>query len=393
MPPGFEDIIERAVAIRRELHRHPERTWKEIETTGRIRRELERLGLAWRPCTDTGTLVDLGDGEAPRIALRADIDALPLNERTDAEHQSQHEGVMHACGHDGHTASLLATAAWLKAHEASLKNPVRLIFQPAEEGGHGAKALIEAGCLEGVGSIFGYHNLPTMPLGRAAAPEGTVLVSNGYFRIVIRGVGGHASTPEACRDPIVAGAQFVSLVQQIVSRNVAPQKAAVVTVATFSSGTTHNIIPQTAELTGTIRAAETSLRDDLAKRVEEVLRGVCTAAGVEADFEFSPAYQATVNHPGEAEHFRKALAHELGADFQWSEGVPFMGAEDFSYYLAEVPGAYALIGTGRGVNDPPLHSPHFDFNDDIIALMVRVYSRIVGAPHPPFPRAFPQRGA
>lgn len=379
---SFTDIVQRATQLRHELHRHPERTWHEFETAKRVRAELTHLGLEPRVCAETGTIADLGPSTGPRIALRADIDALPIREATGAPHTSEVEGTMHACGHDGHTASLLATAAWFKAHESMLPQGVRLLFQPAEEGGHGAKRMIEEGCLEGVDCIYGYHNLPTFPSGTFACPPGPVLVSNGYFRARVIGKGGHASTPEACIDPILSAAQFVTLAQQIVSRSVPPQKAAVITVAMFHAGTGRNIIPDEAVLEGTIRAAETELRDELARRLGQVLEGVCRASGAESDFSFQPTYQATVNHVEPAARLTDALAEVVGKNGQRTEGVPFMGGEDFSYYLAEIPGAYALVGSGTSPESPPLHSPRFDFNDDLIPTMVKVWSRIVGAPLP-----------
>lgn len=375
----LSSIVEHAIELRHELHRHPERTWHEESTAARIRRELDRLGIPWRACAKTGTIADLGGATGDRVALRADIDGLPIQERTGARHASLVDGVMHACGHDGHTASLLATAAWLKRHEAALHRPVRLIFQPAEEGGHGAKKMIEEGCLEGVGSIFGYHNQPTMPLGKFAAPVGPVMVSNGYFRVVVQGRGGHASTPSDCRDPLLAGAQIVNLAQQIVAQGVPPQQAAVVTVTTFHGGTARNAIPDEVELEGTIRAGETSLRDRLAQRLDEVVQGVCSAHGVSGAFEFVPAYQATVNHPEPAARLQSAFRTVLGNDAEEARGVPFMGGEDFSYYLSEVPGAYALVGSGLAADAPPLHSPRFDFNDALIETMVRVWAEIVSA--------------
>jgi hippurate hydrolase len=374
--PELSSIVAHATRLRHELHAHPERTWHEKETAQRIRRELDRLGIEWTACAGTGTIADLGAG-SERVALRADIDALPILERTAAPHASQVEGVMHACGHDGHTASLLATAAWLKRHESELCRPVRLIFQPAEEGGHGAKRMIEEGCLKGVTSIFGYHNQPTMPLGKFAAPAGPVMVSNGYFRINIRGRGGHASTPSDCRDPILAGAQLVNLAQQIVAQNVPPQQAAVITVTTFHGGTARNAIPDDVELEGTVRAAETSLRDQLAARLEEVMTGVCAAHRVSGEFLFVPNYQATVNHPEPAARLQAAFRAVLGDDTEEVRGVPFMGGEDFSYYLNEIPGAYALVGSGLSPDAPPLHSPRYDFNDSLIETMVRVWAEIV----------------
>lgn len=379
---AFAEIVRKATEFRHELHQHPEKTWEEGRTAVRVREELGHLGLSPRECAGTGTFVDVGPQFGDRIALRADLDALPITELTGRPYASRAEGVMHACGHDGHTASLLATAAWLKRHEDQLKRPVRLLFQPAEEGGHGAKKMIEEGCLEGVIEIFGYHNLPSLPWGTFAAPAGAVMVSNGSFRARVVGSGGHASTPEACRDPLLAAAQFVTLAQQIVSRNVAPQRAAVVTVSMFHCGTARNVIADEAILEGTIRAAETELRDRLAERLEEVLVGVCAAANVQADFSFQPTYQATVNHPEQAAKIREALCAHLGEDAERLDAIPFMGGEDFSYYLQEIPGAYVLVGTGEAGGSPPLHSPRFDFDDRLIPLMVRVWSQLVGAPAP-----------
>lgn len=375
---NFSEIVRHATSLRHELHRHPEKTWEERDTAARIRRELERLEVPYRTCAETGTVAELGNGHASRIALRADIDALPIRELTARPYASVTEGVMHACGHDGHAASLLATVAWFKQHEDTLPVGVRFLFQPAEEGGHGAKRMIEDGCLEGVEQIYGYHNLPTMPFGCYAAPGGSVMVSNGHFQVKLRGSGGHAATPEVCRDALLAGAQFATLAQQIVARNVAPQVAAVITITTFHCGTARNVIADEAVLTGTIRAEKTELRQELADRLEEVLQGVCVAVGVTADFAFEPAYEATVNHPGPARRLRQALALEFGTGRESQQGVPFMGGEDFSYYLQKVPGAYALIGSGRSERDPPLHSPHYDFNDALIASVVRTWSHLVG---------------
>lgn len=366
------------MSLRRTFHQEPELTWQEYDTATRIRAELDRLMLPWRACAKTGTIVDLGPVTGSRLALRADIDALPLTEQTGLPWASQREGCMHACGHDGHTATLLAAASWLATHRDQISRPIRLLFQPAEEGGHGAKAMIEDGALEGVDVVFGYHNLPTMPLGKVAAPAGTVMVSNAGFEITITGKGGHASMPESCKDPVLAAAQFTVAVQQIVSRNVAPQVPAVVTVASIHGGTASNIIPESVELTGTIRAGTTAIRDAIACDVEALLAGCCQMSGVSGSWRLIPHYPATVNHAGPAQHLRGALAREFGDDCETNVGVPLMGAEDFSYYLEACPGAYALIGTGAPEGSPPLHSPHFDYNDAILSRMARVWADLCG---------------
>ncbi len=369
-----------AVTFRRRLHRRPELLYAVHETAAAVRGELDRLGIPWHPCAGTGTVADLATGAAGRrIALRADLDALPLDECTGLPWASEKPGLMHACGHDGHTASLVAAAAWLKANEAALPGPVRLLFQPAEEGGHGARKMVEDGCLHGVDLVFGYHNWPHIPFGRAACPGGPVMSSNGEWTATITGRGGHAAAPHQCIDPILAGAHFVTMVQQLVSRQVAPQEAAVVTVTCFHGGTADNIIPDAVELVGTVRAGTSARRDVLAKKVGEVLTAACAPSGAQARYHFNPCYPATVNDPQAAAIARGALAAELGHAWEWTDGIPLMAAEDFGYYLAEKPGAYVLLGAGRaGQPIEGCHSPRFDFNDDLIPVVARLWARICG---------------
>jgi hippurate hydrolase len=380
MTVDLDALTARARALRHDLHRHPELMFHEDRTAGVVRGELDRLGIAWRPCAGTGTVARLADDARGRhIALRADLDALPLDELTGLSYASCHTGVMHACGHDGHTASLLAAAAWLKAHEGELPGPVTLLFQPAEEGGHGARRMVEDGALADVSEVFGYHNWPPIPFGRAGCVPGTIFAANGEWSATINGRGGHASSPQHCIDPIVAGANFVSLVQQIVSRQISPQEAAVVSVTCFHGGTADNIIPDCVELVGTVRAATTELRDDLARRTEVVLQAACAPSGARGAFTYRPCYPATVNHPESARRAQEALVAVLGPDALANHGLPVMAAEDFGYYLTQIPGAYLLLGAGRpGAVMEPCHSPRFDFNDDLIPVVVRLWSRLVG---------------
>jgi amidohydrolase len=381
---SFDHIVGNGVRMRHELHRHPEVAWHETWTAAYVRRELDRLGIPWRACAGTGTVGTLAGGAmGEHRALRADIDGLPIAEATSLPYASIEPGRMHACGHDGHTASLLAAAAWLKQHEGKLPGPVTLLFQPAEEGGFGAKKMIDEGALDGVQRIFGYHNWPPIPFGRAACGDGTVLGSNARFSITITGRGGHASQPEACRDPVAAGALFVTAVQQIVSRRVAPQQAAVVSVTIFQAGDTGNIIPDHAVLGGTVRALTVELRDELARQVEAVLQATCAASAVQGQFDYEPNYPATINEAGSAALGRAALQSLLGPECLWSASVPIMGAEDFSYYLEQVPGAFLLLGTGR-VGRPlePCHSPRFDYDDGLMPVVVRLWAKLVGAPDP-----------
>jgi len=378
--PELAEVVQRGVQMRHELHQHPEIAWEEEWTADYIRGELDRLGIPWRPCAGTGTLGRLAaDAEGEHLALRADIDGLPVDESTGLSYASQIAGRMHACGHDGHIACLLSTAAWLKAHEQALPGPVTLLFQPAEEGGHGAERMIAEGALEGIERIFGFHSWPEIPRGQAACIDGTIMASNGRFRIEITGRGGHASQPESCRDPIVAGALFVGNLQQVVSRNIAPQDAAVITVTQSQAGQSGNVIPETARLAGTVRALDTQSRDALAKRAEEILHATCTAAEVHGHFEYQPNYPATRNDPTSAERARGILRDLLGEDCLWRGRLPLMASEDFSYYLRERPGAFVLLGSGRdGERLEPCHSPRFDFDDELIPVALRLYARLAG---------------
>lgn len=374
--PDLAAITARATAIRHDLHRHPELTWQERRTGEVVRDELTRLGIPWTPCAEHGAVARLAAGRSGRhVALRADLDALPIHEATGCAHQSLIAGHMHACGHDGHTASLLGAAAWLKAQEAALPGPVTLLFQPAEEGGHGARRMVEEGCLEGVDAVFGYHNWSGLPAGHYACPDGPVMAANGEWTARISGRGGHAASPHDCVDPVLAGAHFTVLAQQLVSRQTAPQEAAVVSVTMFHAGTADNVIPDTAELTGTVRAATTARREALVAGLRRVLDAACAAAGASATLTYEPTYPATVNHPAEAARARSALEGILGAGRCVTAGLPLMAAEDFSYYLQAKPGAYILLGTGRA---EPCHSPRFDFDDGLIPVAIRLWSRISG---------------
>lgn len=382
---NWDAFIEESVAFRRELHRQPELSWSEEQTAENIRRRLTKLDIDWEPCAQTGTVARLAHNAKGRhIALRADIDALPIHEDTDAEWASQTEGCMHACGHDGHTATLFAAAQWLKHHEADLPGPVTLLFQPAEEGGHGAKRMIEDGALEGVDAVFGWHNWPAIPFGQAVCPNGAVMAGNGTFKIEVRGKGGHSSQPEVCRDPVLAGSAIVVALQQIVSRRLAPQDATVFSVTSFDARSGVTIIPDRATLEGSFRIANPNQRDALARMIDDIAKATASAHGVECDVTVYPRYNATINHAEEAALYRRALQDEFGADvISQSTPVPIMASEDFSYYLNEIPGAFALIGSDDGQrHNIPCHSPKYDFNDALIPHVARIYARLAGAPVP-----------
>jgi amidohydrolase len=385
MTVGWDHTIETAVALRRALHRRPELTWAEVATAATIRSELDRAGIPYRVCAETGTVATLaGDAPGRHVALRADIDAMPIDEATGVEWTSEHAGAMHACGHDGHTATLVATAWLLKEHETQLPGPVSLLFQPAEEGGHGAKRMIEDGALDGVDAIFGWHNWPAIPYGQAVCPDGPVMSANGTFRIEVTGEGGHASQPEACRDPVLAAAAITMALQQVVSRRLAPQQAAVVSVSSIVAPSADTVTPDKAVLGGSIRVADTVVREQVFDLIEQVAHDTAVAYGVTAITQRTPRYGATVNHPAGAAELRTVLADELGPDWHaTSVAVPVMASEDFSYYLEVVPGAFALVGADDGLgHHEPCHSPRFDFNDRLIPTLARVFLRLAGAPLP-----------
>ncbi|WP_084419682.1 N(2)-acetyl-L-2,4-diaminobutanoate deacetylase DoeB2 [Henriciella litoralis] len=382
---NWSSLVSNSIAFRHHLHRHPELSWKEKNTAAAIRQALDQLGIEWSVCADTGTIGRLAQSaKGPHIGLRADIDALPIHEANDHDHASTADGCMHACGHDGHSAALMSAAAWLKAHEDDLPGPVTLLFQPAEEGGHGARKMIEDGALKGLDAIYGWHNWPAIPFGKAVCPDGAVMAGNGTFRITLKGAGGHASQPENTRDPVLAAAAVTMALQQIISRRITPQNAAVVSVTSINAPSGETVIPDSAALAGSIRIANPDDRARIDAMITEIATAQAAAYGVEAEIEIFPRYDATINHPAEAATMRSAIEADLGADWLFEElPVPIMASEDFSYYLKELPGAFALIGAddGNGHHEP-CHSPRYDFNDRLLPVITRIYARLAGAPLP-----------
>lgn len=389
MTRAWSELVDDAVEWRHLLHRKPELTWSEHGTADEIRQRLDVAGIAWRTCAGTGTVATLApDAPGRHVALRADIDAMPVSEASGVEYRSEHDGVMHACGHDGHTATLLTAARWLHANEAALPGPVSLLFQPAEEGGHGAREMIAGGALDGVDVIFGWHNWPAIPFGKAVCPDGPVMSANGTFVIDVRGAGGHASQPEETRDPVLAAAAITVALQQLVARRVAPQRAAVVAVTSIDApSVSPTTTPDTASLSGSIRVSDTAQRDEVFQAIAEIACATATAHGVEAVVTPTARYGATVNHPGPAAALRSALGGRLGAEWQSTDSlVPVMASEDFSYYLDEIPGAFALVGADDGDgHHEPCHSPRYDFNDRLIDPVAGVFTQLAGAPPPPQP--------
>lgn len=384
MKRAWSELIDDAVQWRQLLHRQPELTWSEHQTAQTIRQRLDALDIEWRTCAHTGTVATLAaDAPGRHVALRADMDAMPVVEATGLPHASENDGVMHACGHDGHMATLMATAGWLHDREGVLPGPVSLLFQPAEEGGHGAREMIAGGALEGVDVIFGWHNWPAIPFGKAVCPDGPVMSANGTFTIDVRGAGGHASQPEECRDPVLAAAAITVALQQIVARRSAPQRAVVVAVTSIDApSASATTTPDSARLSGSIRVSNTAQRDVVFRSIAEIATATAIAHGVEAVVTPTARYGATVNHPGAATELRTVLARRLGDDWRATDTlVPVMASEDFSYYLEEVPGAFALVGAddGQGHREP-CHSPRYDFNDRLIDPVAGMFTHLAGVP-------------
>ena len=400
MSDYWQESMTSAQALRHELHQHPELSWRETRTAKRVREWLTALDIPWQSCADTGTLARLnprgqsspgssgpGDKSGPHIALRGDMDALPITEQTGLDWSSTNSGCMHACGHDGHTATLLATARWLKHCEDRLPGPVTLLFQPAEEGGHGARKMIEEGALDGVDEIYGWHNWPAMEFGRVACPDSIVMCGNGTFSLTITGSGGHASQPELCRDPVLAASAITLALQQIVSRRLPPQRAAVVSVTSIVAPSLATVIPEKAVIGGSIRVPDRETRDLVNRLITEVSQQTASSYGVDCKVEISPRYDATINHPPQAEKVRQCWQKQRGQPAEQALDsqlpLPVMASEDFSYYLQQIPGAFTLIGAddgkGHGV---PIHSSHYDFNDRLIPEVTGLFARLVGAPLP-----------
>lgn len=378
-------VMDRAQQVRHDLHAHPELSWQEHRTAEQVRQMLTEWGVPWWPCADTGTVAQLNaGGSGQHIALRGDMDALPIREQTGKDWSSLNEGCMHACGHDGHTATLLATAQWLKHHEQSLMGPVTLLFQPAEEGGHGAKKMLDGGALAGVDFIYGWHNWPAIGFGRMACPDGIVMCGNGTFQLRVIGRGGHASQPELCRDPVLAASAIAMALQQAVSRRLAPQQAAVLSVTSIEAPSAPTVIPQEAYLGGSIRVPDQITRELVNELISDISQHTAQAYGVKCEVTLEPRYDATINHAQAAQHARQAWLIQNGSEsLEHGIQLPIMASEDFSYYLQAVPGAFALIGADDGIaHQAPCHSPHYDFNDRLIPLVTRWFASLVGAPVP-----------
>lgn len=361
------------VAIRRDLHEHPELGYQETRTSALIRRKLDELGIAYRyPLAETGVVASLGDGKGPCIALRADIDALPIDEAADVPFRSQTPGKMHACGHDCHTAMLLGAAKLLKSRESEFHGTVKLFFQPAEEGGAGGKRMCEEGALESpaVQQIFGLHVWPLLPTGTIGSRTGTFLASAGSLAITVSGKGGHAAMPHLAIDPVTTAAQIICNLQSIVAREIDPLEAGVVSITTIHAGEAYNVIPPEVKLTGTIRSLTHEGMKYLQQRVREVCEQTAAAQRCTATVDFpGHDYPPTVNDAALWE-FTQALGRDLlGADAV-HQLPAFMGGEDFAYYAERVPGCFVGLGIRNEAVGSTFNVHHPRFKVDEAALPI-----------------------
>jgi amidohydrolase len=362
------DLHAEITAWRRDFHAHPELQYDVQRTAAAVAEKLTSFG-----CDDVVTgigrtgVVGVIRGRVPGakvVGLRADMDALPIEEATAVPYKSTVPGKMHACGHDGHTAMLLGAAKYL-AETRNFAGTAVMIFQPAEEGGAGARAMLRDGLFDrfGIQEVFGMHNYPLMPIGQFAIRSGPMMASTDSIAIKLEGKGSHAAWPHLGVDPVLVGAQIVTALQSIVSRNVDPLEAAVISICVFQAGQADNVIPQTATLRGTVRSLSPVVRELVKTRVREVVEGTAKLYGAKAELSYSPGYPVLVNDEGRAAFAASVAAEIAGKDKVDRDTPPLMGAEDFAYMLQERPGAFIYVGNG---DSAMLHHPAYDFNDEAI---------------------------
>ena len=363
------------IAVRRDIHRHPEMGYKEYRTSDLVAEQLEQWGYqVTRGLGGTGVVGQLKRGSGTKtLGLRADMDALPIEEATGLPYASCHAGIMHACGHDGHTAMLLAAAKHI-AQNVQFSGTLNLIFQPAEEGLSGARKMMDDGLFTQFpcDAVFAMHNMPGHPQGHMVLRDGPMMASSDNVTITLEGVGGHGAMPHHAADPVVAGSAIVLGLQSIVARNVDPQETAVITVGAFNAGVANNVIPQRATLRLSVRALHRDVRALLEKRIGELVHAQAQSYGVQASIDYQRGYPVLVNHLRETDFARDVAETLVGTERVTRQGKALTGSEDFAFFLEEVPGCYLLIGNGDGSGGGHgacmVHNPGYDFNDQNVAV-------------------------
>ncbi|GMV81968.1 MAG: N-acyl-L-amino acid amidohydrolase [Planctomycetota bacterium] len=386
-PDAIQAELPKLVEIRRHLHAHPELAFQEFETSKLVLRELQNLGLEIRSGMAKGTgivavLRGKGPGansrEAKAVALRGDMDALPIMEETGLNYASTVPGRMHACGHDGHTTMLLGAAKVLSRHPERLNGSVVFCFQPAEEGGGGGRYLVEEGALDNpaCSAAFALHGFPSMPVGHVAVRPGPAQAASDGLHIVVHGVGGHGAAPHLTVDPIVLSARVIEALQGVVSREVNPVESAVVTIGAIHGGEASNVIPQSVELRGTIRTLKDDIRRKVHEAVKRTVEHTCLAGGGRADVTIRDGYPVVVNDLAASAFALDTARGAFGAERVHELPLPSMGGEDFAYFLRKVPGAFIRVGVATRQPYPGLHHPAFDFSDGAIPVGVELFCRL-----------------
>lgn len=375
---NFPDIVR----IRRDIHQHPEIGFEVTRTANIAASELKKLGLTVK--TGIGKTGVVGDLEIPgatkRIALRADMDALPMQEMSDLPYKSLFDGKAHMCGHDSHTAMLIGAARVICRLKEHLSVNVRFIFQPNEENlPGGAPAMIADGALDDVDEIFGLHVWPLSDIGKFSICEGPALGQPDVFRITITGKGGHAAVPQGTIDPIVIGAQFVNAAQSIISRNTDPLDSAVVSITEFHGGSTHNVIPQTISITGTVRTFRKPVQEMIRERLENLLAGICQSHGASSTFDYEVGYPVTFNHPESVQRSRTATAEIAGEENVIYPETPVLGGEDFAFYTEKIPGCFIFLGIHNPAKDViyMCHDPRFRIDEDAMIDGMALHTTLV----------------
>jgi amidohydrolase len=359
-----ESFGEKIVALRRDIHREPELGFDTEKTAEKVLAALDGLPLEIETGIAQNGIVATLRGEGPTVALRADMDALPIEEDTGLPFASEIEGRMHACGHDAHTSMLVGAAHALSGMRDRLNGTVRFVFQPAEEGGGGGKVMVEEGVADDVSSIFALHLWPGLPFGKVATKAGPIMAAADAFEMEIKGSGGHGAMPHLAADAVVIAAQVVTALQTVVSREVDPVEPAVLTVGEIGAGTAFNIIPEKARLGGTVRTLNADLRERMPERIEEIARGVARGMRGDADLDYNFSYPVTVNDEGAASRALGVAEKLFGGESVLELPDPSMGAEDFAYFLEKVPGAFIWLGVGEDVSG--LHTPQFAFDEEVL---------------------------
>ena len=379
--PIIDDVVDGIVSLRHEIHENPELGYEESGTAARVLRHIEPIdGLDIQTgVAETGIVATFGaEKTGPCVALRADMDALPIEETGDVPYKSKVPGKMHACGHDGHTSCLVGAVKVLSEIRDELEGPVKFIFQPAEEGGGGGKRMCEEDVLlnPDVDAIFGFHGWPALPQGEIGVRAGAFLASSDKFDITIEGTGAHAAFPHLGVDPIVVASHVITAVQSIVSRYTDPLQSCVVTVAEVKAGTTYNIIPQTATLKGTIRALDETVRQDAHARVKQITEKTAEAFGAKADVKSQFGYPITYNHQNACDYAEQIVSGIDGLSGQ--EMLPVMGGEDFSFYSERIPAMFLALGVRPADREtyPNLHQSNYDFSDGAIPHGIRLHVEI-----------------